>query len=112
MLTESAYQTALLTYGVAALLALFLFDRWLLRRWRTGWRLLLLLPLAALLLTPAYIDPDASTLAPAAIVAAFRSLTEGVEAAEHALRPLAVFTASAFSAGLLIALFLGWRRRR
>jgi hypothetical protein len=111
MLTESGYLGGLAVYAVAALLALFLFQRWLLLRWPLRFRALLLLPLAALLLTPAYITADADTMAPALVVAAFQSLTNGVDAAMHAIRPLAVFTAAALLAGVLLVAAAALRRR-
>ena len=114
MLTESAYQLALVIYLLSAILALGLFNIWLLRGRSAALRLLLTLPLAALLLTPAYIQPGAETLAPALIVLAFQWLSQGAEAAEHALRPLILFSAVAAGAAVLLAglLALGTRRGR
>lgn len=112
MLTESAYQLALITYLLSAILALGLFNLWLLRGRSAALRLLLTLPLAALLLTPAYIQPGAGTLAPALIVLAFQWLSQGAEAAEHALRPLLLFTGVAAGAGVLLAGLLTLRSRR
>lgn len=105
MLTESSYHTALWVYALAALAALALFNLWFLPRLRWRLRAVLTLPVAALLLTPALIAPGADTWAPALIVAAFQWLNQGREAAAHALRPLALFTAAALllAVALLVA---------
>ncbi len=112
MLTESAYQLALIVYVTSALMALVLFNVWLLRRRSTALKVLLTLPLAALLLTPAYIQAGAETLAPALVVLGFQWLSQGAEAAEHALRPLLLFTGVAVGASGLLALILMLRHRR
>ena len=84
---------------------------WLGRSWGAGWTLLLVLLSAALLLTPAYPNASADTLAPALVVAGFQLFTEGPEAAEHAIRPLgATCLAALVPAGLLR--FTVFRRRR
>ena len=62
MLTQSAYLTGLVTYVFAALFALWLMHRWLLASLPAVWRLLIILLLAALALTPAYTQPGADTL--------------------------------------------------
>jgi hypothetical protein len=90
--------------GVAALLLL-----WWLRRRRVA-ALWLSLTAVALLLTPAYPEPGAETLAPALVVAAFQLLTAGVDAAMHALRPLGLALGIAWVLALLLSLLL--RRRR
>jgi len=59
---------------------------------------------AALLLTPAYPKDGVDTLAPALIVASFQLLTEGFEAAGHALRPLGFMSALAVALALLLGL--------
>jgi hypothetical protein len=112
VLTEGGYFVALSVYILSALLALVLLNLWLLRGRGLGLRLLISLPLAALLLTPAYIQPGAETLAPALVVLAFQWLSLGPEAAEHALRPLALFTGASFALGLLGAMLLLWRNPR
>ena len=112
MLTETGYLGGLFVYGGAALVALVLFNLWMLRGARWGVRCLVTFPLAALLLTPAYIEAGAETLAPALVVAAFQWLNDGAEAAAHATRPLLVFTALALAIGLLafvLSLFFGRR---
>ncbi|MFK7831150.1 MAG: hypothetical protein AB8B57_15360 [Congregibacter sp.] len=111
MLTEDGYFAGLMVYIGAALLALLLFNWWLLRGRSAALRLLLTLPLGALLLTPALIQPGADTFAPALIVVAFQWLSQGPEAAEHALRPLGLFTGSALALGVLCALVLILLRR-
>ena len=112
MLTETGYTGALIIYVLATLAALILFNVWFLRRAHWGLRCLLSLPLAALLLTPAYIRPDAITLAPALIVALFQGFSQGPEAAEHAVRPLLLFTAAALVAGFVLFLVAKLLRRR
>ena len=67
---------------------------WLGRHWRAGWVTLVVLLLAALLLTPAYPKEGVDTMAPALIVAAFQFMTAGVEGARHALRPLIFMSGS------------------
>ena len=106
MLTETGYHGALLIYSGAAILALLLMNVWLLRRRSWALRLLLTLPLASLLLTPAYIQPGADTLAPALIVLAFQWLSQGAEAAQHALSPLLLFTGAAAGVAVLLAAIL------
>lgn len=104
MLTETGYTGGLLVYSVSAVLAILLMNLWLLRGRSFALRLLLSLPIAALLLTPAYIQPGAETLAPALVVVAFQWLNQGPEAAEHALSPLLTFTGAAAGFALLLAL--------
>jgi len=112
MLTESAYHMALGVYLVSALLALGLLNLWLRRATHPGTRLWISLPLATLLLTPAYIAADAETMAPALVVAVFQGFSQGAEAAQHATRPLLLFTAAAFGIGLVAFLLNRWLRRR
>ena len=112
MLTESAYNSGLILYVLVALAALLLANRWLLRALPLTLRLVLTLPLAALLLTPAYTQAGAETMAPALIVTAFQWATAGREAAEHALRPLLTMTVIGAVAGLALgAVNLLLRRR-
>ena len=110
MLTEGSYQGAIWVYVLSAIFALVLFNFWMLKERSWGLRLLLTLPLATLLLTPAYIETGAETLAPALIVLAFQWLSAGQEAAQHALRPLVLFTGIALVPGALwclVGLFMG-----
>lgn len=113
MLSESSYLTAIYTYvGAAAIMLLYL-AWWLGRHWRPGWVALAVLLAAALLLTPAYPRTDVDTMAPALIVAGFQMLTEGYEAAQHALRPLGFMSAVAVVlAFILWLLFLRGRSPR
>lgn len=106
MLTESAYRMALAVYAVSAVLAIALINLWLLRTAHLGTRLWASLPLATLLLTPAYIAVDAETMAPALVVAVFQGFSQGAEAAEHATRPLLLFTAVAFGVGFVVFLLV------
>ena len=112
MLTDTGYYGAFAVYLTAAFAALVLFNLWFLPRASLGLRALLSLPLASLLMTPAYLDPEAGTLAPALIVTAFQWLITDADAAAHALRPLVLFTGIALAVGCV--LFLGdlSRRRR
>lgn len=110
MLSESSYLTAIYTYCGAALLILLLLGWWLGRSWRPAWAALAVLLLAALLLTPAYPREGVTTLAPALLVAAFQLLTEGPEAARHALKPLAFMSGLAVVLALLLKLLL-FRKR-
>ena len=104
MLSESSYLTAIYTYCGAAVMILLCLSWWLGRRWRSAWVALLVLLAAALLLTPAYPREGATTFAPAFIVAGFQLATEGVDAAQHALRPLALMCALAVVLALLLRL--------
>ena len=104
MLSESSYLTAVYVYVGAACVMLLYLCWWLGRHWRAGWVALVVLLGAALLLTPAYPKEGVDTFAPALIVASFQLLTEGFEAAEHALRPLGYMSALAVVLALLLGL--------
>ena len=111
MLNDSSYFTAICIYvGSAAVLIMYV-GWWLGRHWRAGWVTLVVLLLAALLLTPAYPKAGVHTMAPALIVAAFQFLTAGVEGARHALRPLIFMSAAAVIVTLLLSMTV-FRRRR
>jgi hypothetical protein len=112
MLTDSAYLTAIYVYVGAAIVMLMYLAWWLSRHWRPGWVTLVVLVLAALLLTPAYPKTGVSTMAPALIVAAFQIATQGVEAANHALRPLIFMAGLAVVFALLLSMTLFRRRVR
>jgi uncharacterized membrane protein len=58
--------------------------------------------MAALLLTPAYPDPTITTFAPALIVALFESMINGVDAAQHAVKPLGFMLCLALVLSLLL----------
>lgn len=106
MLTESSYLTAIYAYCGAAILAALLLFWWLGRRWPKGWVALLVLLATALLLTPAYTQPGADTMAPAVIVAGFEFLLHGPEAAQHAIKPLLIACGLAVFLALLLRLTL------
>ena len=108
MLSESSYLTALYVY-IGAALAMMLLLGWWLRR-SPGIALLAVLLCGALLLTPAYPRDGVETFAPALVVAAFQWVNEGMEAAMHALRPLAFLSLAAVVLALLLRLTL-FRRR-
>ncbi len=110
MLTEASYLTAIYTYVGAALALILCLIWWLGRRGRGGWVTLLVLLTAALLLTPAFPRDGVATLAPALVVVAFQMFTEGPEAAEHALRPLAMMCGLALGLSALLGLTV-FRRR-
>ncbi len=110
MLSEESYHIALYAYLGSAGVILLCLSWWLGRSWGAGWTLLLVLLAAALLLTPAYPNAGADTLAPALVVAGFQLFTEGPEAAEHALKPLAVACLVAVVLAVLLRLTL-FRRR-
>lgn len=112
MLSEQSYLTAIAVYlGAAGLLLLYL-AWWLGRSWRPAWASLAVLLVAALMLTPAYPREGVETLAPALVVACFQLLTEGVEAAEHALRPLAMACGIAVVLTVILRLTVFRRPRR
>ena len=104
MLSESSYLAAIYAYVGAACVMLLYLAWWLGRHWRAGWVALVVLLGAALLLTPAYPKDSVETLAPALIVATFQLLTDGFEAAEHALRPLGFMSVLAVALALLLGL--------
>ena len=110
MLNETSYNAALLVYVGSALFALLCMVWWLRRSWNPGWLLFLFFGGCALLLTPAYPGEGVDTLAPALVVATFQLLTEGAEAAEHALRPLLVMLGLALGLALLLR-FTAFRKR-
>ncbi|WP_439107060.1 hypothetical protein [Congregibacter sp.] len=112
MLTSSAYLTALIVYVLSALLAVAMMNLWMLRGRSVAIKCLISLPLLGLLLTPALIQPEADTFAPALVVLAFQWFSQGPEAAQHALRPLLMFTAIAAGLGLVLALVLSRLSRK
>ncbi len=71
MLDESSYLTAIYIYVGAAMVMLLYLTWWLSRHWRPSWVALVVLLIAALLLTPAYPKAGVTTMAPALVVAAF-----------------------------------------
>jgi hypothetical protein len=111
LLNNHSYFTAIYIYVGAALVLIAYVGWWLGRHWRASWVALVMLLLAALLLTPAYPKAGVHTMAPALIVAAFQVMTTGVPGAMHALRPLVFMSGGA----VIIALLLGMtvlRRRK
>ena len=102
MLSEETYLMAIYVYTGAAALMLLCLAWWLGRSWRAGWAAFVVLLAAALLLTPAYPKAGVATMAPALIVAGFQLFTEGYEAAQHALRPLAIACSIAVVLSLLL----------
>ena len=111
MLSEETYLIAMVAYITAALVALLCMAWWLRGYWRPAWIAALLLPGAALLLTPAYPEAGIDTMAPALIVAAFQWLTVDQAAAAHALRPLVFVTGAAALLALLLGLTVLRQRR-
>ena len=86
MLTSESYWLALACYGLSALLGLVLIYRFWLQRLAPIWRRALTGLLAAWLLTPVSPGPEATTLAPALIVALFNAaFVDGWAAARQAV---------------------------
>jgi len=110
VLSESSYLTAIYTYlGAAGTLLIYL--AWILHHhWRAAWVTLTVLICAALLFTPAYPDPQVTTMAPALVVAIFEGLINGPEAAQHAIKPLVYMTGLALVISILLRFTL-FRRR-
>jgi hypothetical protein len=106
MLTDGSYYTAMAAYLLAGVTALALLGWWL--RARRVLALWLVLTGAALLLLPAFPEPGMDTMAPALVVAVFQLGTAGVDAAMHALRPLA----AACVLAQVLFLPLAWLLRR
>lgn len=103
MLSQSSYLTALYCYTGGALGVVLVLGWWLSRYWRAIWVALVVLPLAALLLTPAHPGETSEGYAPALVVAVFEGLTKGPEAAQNALTLLGVMSGVA----VLVAFGLG-----
>lgn len=104
MLDENSYLMAVYIYvGAAAVMLLYL-AWWLSQHWRPGWVMVVVFLLAALLLTPAYPKAGVSTMAPALVVAAFQVATEGLGAANHALRPLVFMSGVAVVVALVLSM--------
>lgn len=112
MLSDASYMFMIYTYLGSASLFLLCLAWWLLRHWRAGWVVLVVLLGAALLLTPSYTGPEASTLAPALIVGLFQTFTEGVEAAHYAWKPLMMTSSLALGLSLLLGLTVFRRGRK
>lgn len=114
MLTENSYHMAVYVYVGAAVVMLTYLAWWLGRHWRPGVVALIVLVLAALMLTPAYPKAGVDTMAPALIVVAFQVLTHGYGAAEHAMRPLVFMSGLAVVLALLLAVtvFRGRKARK
>lgn len=111
MLTDTSYYTAIAIYAGAALLMLLYVALWLRRRLRPVTVLALFLLCAALLLTPAYPRDGVDTMAPALVVVCFQLFTEGYEAAQHAIRPLAAAVGLALVLAAIGGLFPALRAK-
>ena len=106
MLTEDSYLLAIYIYlGAAGVLTLYV-GWWLSRHWRAAWVTLVVLLMAALLLTPAYPKEGVETMAPALVVFGFQFMTAGMEGAVHALRPLQFMCIAAVVVTVLLRLTL------
>ena len=104
MLSETSYLTAIYCYTGAAGIMLLYLAWWLRKHWSAAWVALVVLLGAALLLTPAYPGKEATTMAPALVVAAFQFMTDGPEAARIALKPLAIMSGTAVVLAFLLGL--------
>jgi len=111
MLSESSYLTAIYIYVGSASIMLLYLAWWLGRHWRPGFVALVVLLLAALLLTPAYPKAGVETMAPALIVAVFQFATQGPDAAAHAIRPLVFMSAVAVVFAMLLTVTVLRRRK-
>ena len=111
MLDENSYLMAIYIYVGSAIVMLIYLAWWLSRHWRPGWVSVVVLLLAALLLTPAYPRAGVSTMAPALIVAVFQFATDGPEAAQHALRPIIFLSGVSVVLALLLNMTV-FRRRK
>ena len=99
MLTTQSFIIAVLSYGLAALVGLAMIRRLWVRRSASLASSVVMGLIGGLLLTPAYPRDGVDTLAPAFVVAGFQIATEGVESAQHALKPLnTLFIAQLFKA--------------
>lgn len=77
---------------------------WLGRHWTWPWVTGTVLVVAAILLVPAYPQPDASTMAPAAIVAGFQFMLDGPDVALHTLKPVGLLCITAIALVALLRL--------
>jgi hypothetical protein len=111
MLDEQTYMIAIYLYAGAACLVALCLAWWVGRGWGPGWGTLFSLLAAAVLLTPAYPAEGVDTMAPALVVAGFLVFTDGPEAAQHAIRPLAYFSGAAVVLAVLLKLVF-FRRRK
>jgi hypothetical protein len=110
LLNDSSYFTAICIYAGSALILIAYVGWWLSRHWRASWVALVMLLMAALLLTPAYPKAGVNTMAPALIVVAFQVMTTGVQGAAHALRPLVFMSGGAVILALLLGMTVLRRR--
>ncbi|MBT4520467.1 MAG: hypothetical protein HOC23_10720 [Halieaceae bacterium] len=102
MLTDNSYLLGICVYVAAACAALAYLTWWLGQYWTQARVALIVLLCAALLLTPAHPNAEVTTFAPALLVVLFEGMINGVEAARHALKPLAfMLFLAAVLAGLL-----------
>ena len=104
MLTPESYHTGWLVYGAASLAALLYLFFVLGSRISAATRVVLILLLAGLILTPAHPTEDIKTWAPAIFVTGFELMTSGVEAAARPFRSLVA--AEALALGLCVLLWL------
>jgi hypothetical protein len=87
---------------------LLLIYYWLHSRLSSGPRVTLVLLLAALVLTPARVDLQHDTYAPALVVAVFDLLTFGSEAVLRPLKPILLTLIAALSVGLVFWILARW----
>lgn len=104
MLSEESYLSGIYAYVGAASIVLIYMAWWLNRYWRASWVALVVLLLAALLLTPTNAGENITTFAPALIVAVFEALVHGPDAARPALRPLLAMMGLAAGIALILRL--------
>ncbi len=112
MLDEQSYALAIYCYTGAAGIMLLYLAWWLSRHWRWPWVAATVLVAAAVLLVPAYPQPDAATMAPAAIVAGFQFMLDGPEVAMHTLKPIGLLSIAAVALVLLLRLLVFRPRTR
>ncbi len=96
-------------YALAVVTSLVAFSYLIRRLGPLSWRLLVILVLGFVLLTPAAV-PETSNLAPAWLVALFEAVFGSQQLAINALLPLSVGLV-AFFAALVVLLFIRRRRR-
>lgn len=110
MLTDESYTLALWVWGLSGGLAVLYWGWFLRRRCAPFWWVFLVLSAAVVLLFPAPASTEATTWAPAVLVAVFGAATGAMESVVALWQRLGIGIAAAFTIALCLQLL--WFRRR